>query len=424
MTSTIRRYPGNIDITVNSDISAELGTQEYQRDAFGRFRVSNPFTMFDFNHIMGDLDLLFENKTENGGTITDSSGSYLDLNVTTTTGSSVIRQTREYLAYQPGKSKLTYLTGILVTDLNNTGVISRIGSFDANNGVFFEFNEGTINLVERSHGSDTRVPRSSWTDPLDGTGASGLSVDFDKAQIFTTDYEWLGVGQVRCGIVIDGIFRPCYIFRRSGVNQVVEPYIKYAKLPIRYEIISTGSANTCRIICGSVQSEGGYYPTGKTFTERFSISGVTNSNYHPVISLSLREGTPKFDYNRGTIKVKGNEFLVIDNKYTEYILLRNTDISNVSGATWSNVDILNSIARYRTYTSNDTIDENVGYVINRGFLQTRSATSLISSTTDLFAAIPICSDIDGTPDVVTLAARNISTGTSTLYGTISWIELE
>ena len=87
-------------------------------------------------------------------------------------------------------------------------------------------------------------------------------------------------------------------------------------------------------------------------------------------------------------------------------------------------DTLNSIARYRTYTSNDTIDENVGFVISRGFLQTRSTTSLISTTNDLFAAIPICSDIDGTPDVVTLAARNISTGTSTLYGTISWVELE
>jgi hypothetical protein len=140
--------------------------------------------------------------------------------------------------------------------------------------------------------------------------------------------------------------------------------------------------------------------------------------------LSLREGTPKFDYNRGTIKVKGNEFMVIDNKYTEYILLRNTDISNVSGATWSNVDTLNSIARYSTYTSNDIIDENVGYVISRGFLERRSTSSLISSTTDLFAAIPICSDIDGTPDVVTLAVRNISSGTSTVYGTISWIELD
>lgn len=423
MSSTIRRYPGNLNVSV--DVSAELATQEYQRDAFGRLRVSNPFTMFDFNHIMGDLDLLFENQTNNGGNIIDSSGSYLDLNVTSTPGSSVIRQTREYIAYQSGKSKLTYLTGILVTDINNTGVISRIGSFDDNNGVFFEFNEGVINIVERSHGTDTRIPRDSWFDSMDGSGPSGKTVSFDKAQIFTTDYEWLGVGQVRCGIVIDGIFRLCHTFTHSGENQVVKPYIKYAKLPIRYEITSTGSSNSCRIICGSVQSEGGYFPTGKVFTEDFSYTvALSDTVYTPLISISLKEATNKFDYNRGTIKVKDIKFLITNGGYAQYKLIRNGDISYNTGPVWQEVDSLNSISRYQIHDTADSIDETTGFVLQNGFLERRTTSSLINTVEDLFSGVPICSDISGEPDIVTLAVKRIDNTSADIYGSISWTELE
>jgi len=423
MTSTIRKYPGNIDVNVSTE--AYLGTEEYQRDAFGRLRVSNPFTLLDFNHVMGDLNIIMENKTENGGTITESSGSYLDLNVTDTSGSLTIRQTREYIAYQSGKSKLVYLTGILATNLNNTGIISRIGSFDDNNGIFFEYNNGTINIVERSHGVDNRIPRSSWTDKLDGNGASGKTVSFDKAQIFTTDFEWLGVGQVRVGIVIDGIFRPCYIFRHSGDTQVTQPYIKYAKLPLRYEIKSLGSSNSCRMICGSVQSEGGFAPLTKSFTKSFSYTDAFSTTvYRPLITLSLKEATSNFDYNRGTLKVKGLEFLITNGGYAEYKLIRNADISNNSGATYSDVDTSNSFVRYKLYDSTDTVDPDSGFLIKNGYLERRTTGSFINDVNELFASVPIVSDIDDNPDTVTLAIRKITSTNPDIYGNLSWVELD
>ena len=424
MTHQFRRY--NFNPLGGSVSDGTLITQDYQHDAFGRLRTSEPFTLFDYEHIMGDLNIYFENQTISGASISESSGSYLTMSVTDTSGSKAIRQSREYIPYQPGKSKLTYMTGVLVMDptTTNKNVISRIGSFDDNNGIFFEFYEGTINLVERAFGIDKKVPRSSWKDPLNGTGSSGKNVSFYKAQIFSFDLEWLGVGQVRCGIVVDGIFRHCYTFERSGTNQIDAPYIKYAKLPVRYELISTGSVNTSRVMCGSIQSEGGYNPLGKSYIKPVQITeGLSLTDFRPLLSISLRNGTPTIDYNRGTIKIKGIE-IIGTNAYFEYRVIRNGDISNVSGSTFNDFDTHNSITRYRTYSNGDTIDGDSGVLIMNGYVEKKASSLLITNPEELINTVPIVSDIAGTPDIATLAVRAISsTATTTINASLKWIEL-
>ena len=77
-------------------------------------------------------------------------------------------------------------------------------------GTFFQMSNGVMSVVERDDGVDTIVTRNNWIDKFDGTGSSGLTIDFTKAQIFTFDQEWLGVGRVRMGFVINGNFYPCY----------------------------------------------------------------------------------------------------------------------------------------------------------------------------------------------------------------------
>jgi hypothetical protein len=53
--------------------------------------------------------------------------------------------------------------------------------------------------------SETVVPQTNWNiDKLDGTGISGITLDISKAQILWMDIEWLGLGTVRIGFVING----------------------------------------------------------------------------------------------------------------------------------------------------------------------------------------------------------------------------
>ncbi len=107
------------------------------------------------------------------------------------------------------------------------------------------------------------------------------------------DIEWLGVGDVRCGFVVDGKMLPAHIFHNDNVNIV--PYMTTASLPLRYEIKNTGvtaSNSTLKQICSTVISEGGYELYGSQQAIQTPIGTPidlpTPGTYYPVISLRLK----------------------------------------------------------------------------------------------------------------------------------------
>ena len=124
----------------------------------------------------------------------------------------------------------------------------------------------TAYFVERSLslGTTIRVAQEDWNiDKLDGTGPSGITLNSSKAQILWMDIEWLGVGSVRIGFVIDGAFIHCHTFHHSNI--IESTYITSGSLPLRYEIANTGittSTSNLKQICSSVISEGGYNLNG------------------------------------------------------------------------------------------------------------------------------------------------------------------
>jgi hypothetical protein len=266
------------------------------QDSFGRLRVSEPFTLFDSSHRFDDNDL-WATATATGGTaVFNANQGLVDLNVTGASGSSVVRETIKVFAYQPGKSLLVLNT--FVMSPARSGLVQRVGYYGANNGYYLELiHNGQVSFVERSivTGSliNSPVDQSQWNgDKLDGTGPSGLTLDLTKAQILWMDLEWLGVGSVRMGFVINGQFILCHTFNHANI--IASTYITTASLPLRYEIFNTGSTlggSTLKQICSTVISEGGYELRGKqqsigtpiTAPMTFAVAGT----YYPVVGIRL-----------------------------------------------------------------------------------------------------------------------------------------
>src|SRR5210317_691574 len=158
-------------------------------DAFGRLRVSNPFTIFDSGNIMSKNNLFDESLTGSGTVTYTANKSTVNLNVTTASGDKVIRQSKRVMSYQPGKSLLILNTFVMNTPEAN--LKQKVGTFDANNGIFFYADGTTLKIVRRTYTSgsavDTEISQSSWNgDKLDGTGASGYTLNVDKACILFT----------------------------------------------------------------------------------------------------------------------------------------------------------------------------------------------------------------------------------------------
>ena len=265
-------------------------------DAFGRLRVSNPFTLFDSSHRYADNNLWATSTTGTAAATFNQDEGLVNLTVGTASGDQIIRETIKVFAYQPGKSLLVMSTFVLGDA--KAGLRQRVGYYGAANGIYFE-RDGTTNyMVERSSVTgvltNTRVAQANWNqDPLDGTGPSGLTLDSSKAQILYMDVEWLGLGTVRTGFIINGAFVPAHNFNHA--NLVTTTYITTASLPLRYEMTNTAAttgASTLKQVCSTVISEGGYQLAGRQQSIGTAINSprtlTTAATFYPVVSLRLK----------------------------------------------------------------------------------------------------------------------------------------
>lgn len=277
-------------------VEAAFSTSTPSNDSFGRLRVSNPFTLFDSSHRYRDNGL-WATALATGGTSTfNADAGLVNLAVTAASGSSVIRETTKCFSYQPGKSLLVMST--FTFNAAKPNLRQRVGYYGASNGMYLELDNSTLSFVERSSSTgslvETRVAQSNWNaDPLNGNGLSELTLDPTKAQILWMDIEWLGLGTVRMGFVIDGKFIHCHSFHHANV--IDSTYITTASLPLRYEITNTAattSASTLKQVCSTVLSEGGYELRGLQQAIGTSISAPATlaviGTYYPVISLRLK----------------------------------------------------------------------------------------------------------------------------------------
>ena len=243
-------------------------------DAFGRSRVGTPTTLFDSKQLFDNQSLFWDDQEVSGSSTTSTHSTArasTTIAVGATTAGNRTRQTFQRWNYQPGKSQLALLTGILDKSGGGTGITRRVGLFDDDNGLFFEDDEGTVKVVVRTSTSgsavNTKVSQSAWNiDTMDGSGGyknpSQVSIDWTKTQIFVIDFEWLGVGRVRFGLNVDGVTYYVHEFRNA--NNLAVVYMSTPNLPCRYEIDNdgTGAASEIEHICATVMSEGGVEDLG------------------------------------------------------------------------------------------------------------------------------------------------------------------
>jgi len=219
-------------------------------DLFFRTAVSNPETLFDSKQVFADAQEIFWSDQEVSGSGTASNFSKAQarttINVSNLLAGKRVRQTKQSFNYQPGKSQEVIITGVLRKVSKTppiTGVKRGWGLGNDDNGIFLVDDEGTVKIVVRSSTSgspvDTEYPQSEWTDPLDGTGQSGITIDWSKSQIFAFRFEWLGVGGIRILFGIDN--KPILGTEIYHANLFNTVYMSTPNLPVRYFIENDGT---------------------------------------------------------------------------------------------------------------------------------------------------------------------------------------
>lgn len=386
-------------------------------DAFGRQRVSNPEMIFNSKQIFDNQPLYWDDIQESG---TGTSSTYSSntasstLSVSASTAGKRTRQTFMRFNYQPSKSQLIFITGILKASGGGAGVISRMGYFDDNNGLFLECNAGTINLVRRTYiggsASDNTIPQSSWNlDKMDGTGASEITLDFTKTQIFMMDFEWLGVGKVRFGFNVEGV--TYYVHELSAANNLTTVYMSTPNLPIRYQIINdgTGIASSINCICSAVISEGGreeVATNGYVSTGNVAITATKNVT-NAILATRLKSG-----YLGATIDVIDLSLLTTSNDNYQWQLYMNP--SGINGLTYSGIN--NSSLEYAIAPNGTAISG--GFAIAGGYAQAKTDIQAAS----LKSLMKLGSSVTGRKDVLVLSCLPLGASDSVVYGSLNYRE--
>lgn len=267
-------------------------------DAFQRTRVSTPVTLFDSKQLHDAAPLFWDDaETSGGGTGTSHSAATAATTITVgaTTAGTRVRQTFQRFNYQPGKSQLIMMTGVL--GAGAAGITRRIGYFDDNNGLYFQLSGSTLSVVRRTKVSgsvvNNPVAQADWNmAKLDGTDPGGFTLDTSKTQIFVIDFEWLGVGAVRFGVVNES-GELLYCHQMQHANTLTTVYMSTPNLPLRYEISNdgTGAASSLVHICSQVSSEGGVQENGllgSVTTGGTHLNADTADSLYALIGIRLK----------------------------------------------------------------------------------------------------------------------------------------
>lgn len=394
-------------------------------DAFGRLRVSSPHYVFESQSQYDAQPLLFNNVTSGGGSSVSHLPNESSVNLVVGTGATdyAIRQSKQYFRYQPGKSQMILMTGVMGAAVAN--VTKRIGYFDTNNGLYFQQTSSALSVVRRSYTggsvSNTAVDQIDWNvDTMDGNGPSGIALDMTKSQIFVIDLEWLGVGRVRFGFVIDGNIYYCHELLNTNALSTV--YMTTANLPVRYEIANTAASAgaSMKAICCSVSSEGGYDKFGLPFSVGLGASYASVQNRRPILSIKPRL-TFNSIANRMDFDITGIE--VVSSVYTTYFeVVLNGSLTN---ANFGNVNASYSGMQYDTAASaiSGGIVLACGYAVAGG-----PGANATGGVVQKLVKNPLTLNYAGTDsDVITIVATSTDTQSppraATVGAVISWQEI-
>ena len=257
------------------------------KTAFGDVRTAelSPIFQYSFEYTVDNTDLM-TNTVANGGTITQANGMGI-CTTSTTTGSTAMLQTKTHAKYKTGLGGMLRYTTIFTPGVATTeqyaGLADVVGSSAAfKNGYMVGFDGDTFGFHRFQNDVKTSVAQSAWDDPLDGTGASGMTIDLTKLNVWQIQYQYLGGGAIILSVESDSTGNFVEVHRILYANLNITPSTYN---PNYHGILFVNNAGTTSNLILSTASVA-YFSEGKsefTFLHRpqqstglISKSGITS----------------------------------------------------------------------------------------------------------------------------------------------------
>jgi len=172
------------------------------RTAFREILVGQLYPQFQgsFEYTVDNTDLVV-NTVVNGGTVTQALAMAV-VATSTTTASTALLSSARHAKYKPGIGTAGRFTALFTTPVALTeqyiGFFDTLGSSAAfRNGFGVGYDGEDFGIHRFSNDVKYSILLSACDDPLDGSGASGMTLDTTKLNVFAITFQYLGGGPVR-----------------------------------------------------------------------------------------------------------------------------------------------------------------------------------------------------------------------------------
>jgi hypothetical protein len=405
-------------------------------DAFGRLRTAGCFTTF--NYYPSPMSTVSATNLDVDAWVTKYDGTtgpsydtqnFINMPINSGGGPSTyqLRTTKQPMIYQPGKSRLFYMTGVLM-DTISTNTTSLMGFFDVDSsvppvvteGTYFKCNGTNFYWEDKTQVALTSVVQSSWNiDTFNGNGPSGktltVAANANKNFLIVIDQEWLGVGRLRCGFIIDGVIYYAHQFLHNGLTV---QYTKTPRISLSYLIYGATTANAMRQMCSTSIIEDGYFSTGRINNVDVPINSLVAVNIadnRVLLGLRIQSGFPK-----STFYLK-DLFLYYTGGSTKYAQFKvqmfssNGSIGALTGTALTFTPLPYSSIEYCIGNGNAYVSTE-GFVINSGYLDSQTSSTVVSVVNDSLQTRNLFTSYD------TLYITGIASATGTMGATVTFVE--
>lgn len=392
--------------------------KEKSRTAFGEVLVGELYPQFQgsFEYTVSNTDLN-TNTVANGGTVTQASGMAV-MTTSITTASTALFQSKQHAKYRPGLGGLSRFTALFTSPVAATeqliGIADEVGSSVAfKNGYMVGYIGTTFGFHIFRNDTITTIAQAGWDDPMDGTGASGMTLDQTKLNVFEIKYQYLGAGAIQLLIEDDSTGQFVVVHTVLYANNNIEPSVYNPNF--EHIMWVNNKATTNNLILKS--SSYAYFVEGKTsFIELHQPENASGTREKTTVTTEVAIFTIR---NKSTYASKTNFIDIFllgaggsieassANNLGKLRIIKNTTLGG--SPSYSDISTTNSVIEIDTAGTTITGGKELG-------------AGLLAGKNDRFRISLIDNKIILNPGE-TLTVAGSSANSATIDAQISWREL-
>jgi hypothetical protein len=259
--------------------------------AFGDLRVTelSPIFQISYEYTVSNTEI-GEISIVNSGIVTQADAMCV-VSTGITTGSHAEWEIAKHARYRAGLGGLARFTALFTSGVAGTeqmiGLADVNGSPDSHmNGYAVGFDGDVFSLMRWQNGVLFTIPQSQWDDPMDGTGASKMTLDPTKLNVYFIQFQYLGGGPYTLWIQDEATSVMIAAHTAHYTNRNITPSIHNPNLHLM--IHAQNRATTSNMIIKS--SSMAFFVEGKTkFTElqqpQFSSNEQTKNSVTTEIAI-------------------------------------------------------------------------------------------------------------------------------------------